>query len=91
MSRMIRKRLLETFETIQNANQLMWKLLSDDETEETIGLLTDCQDCAVAIGTQIEKIYGADLQTIHILEEYCETLYQLTQVLSNMDKRQEVY
>lgn len=91
MSRAVRRQLMETFETLQQANQLLEELLINGGTEETVGMLTDCQSCAIAIGTQIEKIYGADLRAIHVLEVYCEQIYQLTQVLGDAEECRKIY
>ena len=91
MSRAVRRQLFETLETLQQVNQLLEDLLINGEAEETIGTLTDCQSCAVAIGTQIEKIYGENLQTIHAFENYCEQIYQLTLVLGDTAKCREIY
>lgn len=77
MSRTIRKQLFSTLETLKKANQILEKLLNTNEQEALIALLTDCQECAITIGNQIEGIYGNDLACIHVLEEYCEAIYQI--------------
>lgn len=80
-----------TFETLLRANHLIKKLLTKNSDEKLIGLLTDCQNCAIAIGTQIEEIYGTDLNSIHELEIYCEMLYQITEALDISQKSKGIY
>ncbi|MBQ2883870.1 MAG: hypothetical protein IJE43_08885 [Alphaproteobacteria bacterium] len=44
-----------------------------------IGLLADCQDGAIAIGNQMEAVYGEGLESVHELESYCEILFHLAE------------
>ena len=44
-----------------------------------IGLLADCQDGAIAIGNQMENVYGEGLESVHALESYCEILFHLAE------------
>ena len=91
MSRTIRKQLFDTYETLLKGNHLIKKILLKNNREKIIGLLTDCQSCAIAVGTQIEEIYGTDLSSIHALETYCEMLYQITEALDSPQKCREIY
>lgn len=91
MSRTIRKQLFDTYDTLLKGNHLIKKLLLKNNSEKIIGLVTDCQSCAIAIGTQIEEIYGTDLNSIHELETYCEMLYQITEALDSPQKCREIY
>lgn len=91
MSRAVRKQLFETFETLLEVHQLTEKMVMGGEMGEAVELLTDCQNCAIAIGTQIETVYGEERQSIHALENYCEMIYQLTQVLGDAGKCSEIY
>lgn len=83
MSRAVHRQLFEILETLKNANHLIENLLADNAAEEIISLLTDCQNCAIAIGTQIENNYGENLKSIRALEEYCEIAFQLTEELGD--------
>jgi len=49
------------------------KTISDAQTN---GLYADCQDGALAIGGFINDIMGEGTQTVALLEEYCDLLYQ---------------
>ena len=72
MSQALNRQLLSIVDTMEQANAYLLQLLADNQIDEVIGLLTDCQNCAVEIGTKIEKIYGEQPDTIHALEVYCE-------------------
>lgn len=39
--------------------------------------LEECQNSAVSLGTLIESSEGEDFVTVHLLEEYCELVYQI--------------
>lgn len=48
----------------------------------TLSMLYKCQNEAIRIGTLIEMRYFVGSDTVHILEEYCELLYELSQIIS---------
>lgn len=77
MSREVRKQLLQAIELLEKGTCQIRELVTDCHVEECIGLLTDCQDLAIAIGTRIEKIRGEGTATVRELENYCEELYHV--------------
>lgn len=83
MSRTIRKQLFRTLESLCKASTLLEKLIAKKKCEDTIQILMDCQDCAIAIGNQIDAIYGEGTESVHELENFCETIYQLSMHLEN--------
>ena len=58
--------------------------------EGIIQLLSDCQDSAISIGENVEKLYGEGTKTVAELEAYCENLYQMTLVLDNPVQTKEL-
>lgn len=50
--------------------------------QNSLTLLEDCQEGAVALGTLIEKCEGEGFCTVSLLEEYCELLYQAHEALA---------
>ena len=80
-----------TLETLIKANHLIKNFLGKNSDKNLIGLLTDCQNCAITIGTQIEEIYGTELNSIHELEIYCEMLYQITEVIETLYEGKRIY
>lgn len=53
-------------------------------------LLSECQETAISMGSELEMLYGEGTETVHELEDYCESLYQMTLVLENPEKRRTV-
>ena len=68
MSQTIRNQILSIVDTMQNANEFLLQLLAENNLDEFINLLTECQNCAIEIGNKIETIYGENIETIHTLE-----------------------
>ncbi|MBD5540886.1 MAG: hypothetical protein HDR00_06770 [Lachnospiraceae bacterium] len=64
------------------AHENIAKALLVGDLETGVLLLEDCQDGAIALGTQIEKIKKVS-DVIGVLERYCETLYTLHETLLN--------
>lgn len=91
MSRTVRRQLFELIESLQKAQPVLGRLLEKENTEDVMGLLADCQNCAITIGNKIEAVYGTDTRSVQGLEEYCETVYQLTGKLREPDARKNLY
>lgn len=91
MSRAIRRELFSTLETLEKANKVLKTVLLNSKAEDTMSLLTDCQSCAIAIGNQIEVIYGNDLDVIHALEDYCEGVYRIAENISSPEEAEKYY
>lgn len=91
MSQTIKNQLLSIVDTMQNANEFLLHLLAENNMEEFISLLTQCQNCAIEVGTKIEKIYGENTETITSLEIYCEYVYQLAESANTPELVEEKY
>ena len=48
-------------------------------------MLIQCQECAISIGTEIEKSEGEGFVTVSHIEEYCDVLYQVHEELNGRD------
>jgi hypothetical protein len=59
--------------TLHEAHEELRKQIT---LETAVNLLADCQDFALQIGEFIENIEGEGTQTVSLLEEYCELVYQ---------------
>lgn len=92
MSRALRKQMLSMVNLLEKANRtLRANLTMKHVNEEGIQLLlSECQETAITMGSELEMLYGEGTETVHKLEDYCETLYQMTQVLRNSEKRRIV-
>lgn len=91
MSRAVRQQLLQTIELLQQGTQEAKKLIETERTEESLGLLEDCQQLAIALGTRIEKLYGEGTSTVSALELYCEKVYETGESLLNQGEVSETY
>lgn len=85
MSRIVRKQLFSMWEALQEAQQLLDGMVRNGQHEEIMGLLADCQNEAIAMGSQIEAVYGEGCDTVHCLEEYCESLYHITEHMDDTE------
>ena len=91
MSQTVRRQLIEISNTLRDANDLLGKLFQGVADEEIMELLTDCQNCAITMGNKIEAVYGSGLKSIHALENYCESIYQISQHLDSLSECMEIY
>jgi hypothetical protein len=92
MSRSFRRQALTMVNLLEKANRtLKISLTAEQINEDGIHqLLSDCQEAAIAVGSELEMLYGEGIESVLKLEEYCESLYQMTQVVKNPEKRREV-
>ena len=58
------------------------KLLLAGDILSVLDLLGKCQDVAIRMGTFIEQVYGEKFVMIHILEKYCEDIFNVHQYLT---------
>lgn len=82
MSRTVRKRLLGTIELLGEGVNAIDRMLQRQQYEMCIALLSDCQELAIALGTRIEALRGLDTKTVSALEQFCEVIYQVGEVIS---------
>lgn len=89
MKRLNRQEMTGIIGTLKKAN----RLAAGEETapEQKISILTKCQDSAITLGEALERYGNVGEQIIHMLEEYCEALYQQSQFLENADMQKEFH
>ena len=85
MSRIVRKQLFSSWKFLEEAWQRLDGMVRDGRQEEIMELLADCQEEAIAMGSQIEAVYGDGLETVHCLEAYCESLYHITEHMDDVE------
>lgn len=92
MSHAVRRQLLSMTDTLIRANKALKINLPKalKKKEGIIQLLSDCQDGAISIGENMEKLYGEETKTVAELEAYCENLYQMTLVLEKPVQAKEL-
>lgn len=73
-----KKQLLQLIDTLKDAHVVIKEYIENQNYERTIEMLVECQDAAIHIGNAIEDIEGDGLPVIRNIEEYCESLYQIS-------------
>lgn len=70
--------VISNLEILKEATQEVDRLLINlQDINGALDLLNQCQETAIMIGNSIEGVYGEGLETVHNLEKYCETLFEL--------------
>lgn len=67
-------KLLNTAMTLQE------KLPNLPDLNMRVDVLTKCQEVAITIGEALENVGGDDKGIVHLLEEYCEMIFSLSQL-----------
>ncbi len=91
MSRVVRQQLFQELGSMQEANRKIAGLLRNEEYQEVINQLADCQQQAIAIGNKIEQLCRGDAESIRCLEEYCERAFQLAEETGDYEKHVRRY
>ena len=75
---MKKKTILSIMDSLEKINDSVIRNI-DIGVQVSMETLVDCQDYAIAVGNEIEQQYGdAGEQAVHLLEAYCENLYQMS-------------
>lgn len=77
MRKFVKNELCNIIKQLANVNETLLKSGAAISQEQAQGVLTDCQQSAVEIGNKIEECEGEGTESVRLLEEYCEKLYQL--------------
>lgn len=82
MERYRKKDMLQTVDTLLNANDAIARAARTNVrgTEEALG---QCQESAIVLGTYIDTLDEKYANLVHILEDYCENIYQMSENLSD--------
>lgn len=78
-----RTQALNFIEMMNQAHQAIVVLLAKKDYNMVFSLLESCQSGAINIGNLLEKRYGEGFRTVKLLEEYCEILYQVGELLNS--------
>lgn len=87
MRKYIKKQLIEIVNTLFNAERVLRKLILKRDNERINILLQDMQIAAIEVGETIDK-YQEGEETVHLLEEVCEILWEITQ--KRMDEKNKL-
>lgn len=87
MRKAIKDQILELLATLQEAHKEVNLYLQKQQNETVRNILADCQDCAVQIGNAIEQSETGQDAIIKQLEEYCESLYVISNEMEVSGKK----
>ena len=72
---------LETNTILEEAHSEIINLIEKSQTDTALGLLEQCQQGAIGVGTIIDRSEGEGTDEVHLLEEYCEMIWQISEDL----------
>lgn len=76
-----KRQVEEITRQMEEAHEEIKKCVEEGNFVQARGILADCQNAAVAIGTLIEDTEGEGHHTVMVLEGYCELVYQIHECL----------
>lgn len=83
MRKLQKDSIIELVNLLQKAQEHVKSLLLQREYASVLDLLQQCQQGAIQIGTIIEQSEGEGFPTVKMLEEYCELVFQLFEMVQN--------
>lgn len=83
MKKMQKDSIIELVNLLQKAQEHVKNLLLQQEYASVLDLLQQCQQSAIQIGTIIEQAEGEGFATVKLLEEYCELIFQVFEMVHN--------
>lgn len=84
-----KKELLQTLETLDKVNRII-KNANTQTLQSMSEALVECQTAAIEIGTYLETRGEAAQSIVRMLEEYCESIYQQSVCLNDVDACREI-
>lgn len=74
-----RKQLFLLLQKCRESDSYIEKLVQAWNTDQLIAVISSCQSAVITVGNQLESFLSSDARTIHVLEQYCENLFCLSQ------------
>jgi hypothetical protein len=78
--------MIKAIAALVDVHRQVEELAQKDLKEQAMQLLEQCQQNAIDMGGLIDSTEGENTQEVHLLEEYCELLYQIHVKLEEGDK-----
>lgn len=76
-----KKEMLQTVDTLLRANDAIVRTVTSNP-QGAAEALVQCQESAITLGTYIDTLGEKYADFVHILEDYCENLYQMSESLT---------
>lgn len=83
MRQHIKRELLEMVKTFKELCDLILMECERQNVSYALELMQQCQNAAISMGENIEKLEGEGTEAVTVLEEFCEHLYQLGDGIGN--------
>ncbi|MCM1083003.1 MAG: LicD family protein [Clostridium sp.] len=77
------------FGVLDKAYSIILGMLNTEEYAECFSILEACQSSAINIGEMIESVYGEKHVSVRVLEEYCESVYEIYEALTQASAARE--
>ncbi|MBQ5851065.1 MAG: hypothetical protein IIW54_09680, partial [Lachnospiraceae bacterium] len=74
--------LMEMVQTLHQAHDEIKSYIENNSIPVAQDLLGQCQECAITMGTNIEKLEGEGFVTVSYIEEYCDVVFQIHEELT---------
>ena len=68
--------ILDMLQTLDEAHKEIKENIEKGNISDAMGLLAQCQECAIMVGTTIEKLEGEGFVTVSYVEAYCDAVYK---------------
>ena len=81
-----KRRLLQTAALLMRANERVYMGFGQNTGEVMIDALSQSQETALLLGTELENVGKADL--VPLLEVYCEDLYEMSRTFTVKNRLQ---
>lgn len=78
----LQKQVQDFLPLFHEAHTEIQQMIQSGGLDSAAGIMGECQNVAIQIGTMIENRCGEGHVTVGILERYCETLFQLHECIS---------
>lgn len=85
-----KKELIKIVSSLSEVNNTIIKKLGLTNTDSIIDALTQCQESAIMIGTYLENYGEKTISSVHLLEDYCETIYQMGLALDDPNQVKKI-
>lgn len=83
MKRYKKRDMLQTISMLKKANDAVVKTLHKAQRPDLEEALAQCQETAILLGTYLETQGEEGISLVHMLEDYCENIYQMSQSLQD--------
>lgn len=80
-----KKEVLEMIQTLHEAHDEVKGYIDKKNYALAQDILSQCQECAISIGTAIEKIEGEGFITVSYVESYCDVLFSIYEELNGSE------